>query len=480
MISDLLLSLLACALLLSGGIGLVLLTRAIDLWRPAALFGLSWNLGLLSLYLCGNVFIWSGSFPGNWTWWVGGVCLGIGLLALGRSKTRPKWEVNEEPRLRRPAQILVAVCLAFLLFKAVLVFGVLMRMPVIDSDAANLNRWVGLAKDLAFRGSLAETASQSYERFSPSLVPAYIAGYLSRWRDNLVSIPWFFTWISIPALAWGTVKSFTRSSLWAAGVALLFASVPLSLVHVMRPGFSDLLLAGFMMSAVYVFLLTMYRQNDYTLRSWILLSLSLLGAVLTKKEGIIWAIWLIGIALCFSLHHRRKMRWSRIALALVFAGGVSALSYAVLQNWIRTSLITDERIKWLFEFNYSDRATWMFFKTLFASNGFGLLYWIMVGLSAGLLVRLRDAAGRALLILGLLPFIFLFYFCCFTGNTAVTERGTNIGRLLLPLQAFALPVFLVAWESWRRNWPPGEEAGLNRRSHSYAKQSLRLAKAKRK
>ena len=60
--------------------------------------------------------------------------------------------------------------------------------------------------------------------------------------------------------------------------------------------------------------------------------------------------------------------------------------------------------------------------------------------------RLRDAEHRALLLLTLIPFLFLFYFCCFTENSAVTEMGTNIGRLLMPLQSFALPVFLIAWK----------------------------------
>ena len=454
MISDFIRCLLACALLMFGGMGFVLFTGAVHRWRPAALFGLSWNSGLVLLYLTGNILTRSNPFQGKWALWIGGLCLASGLAAAGLSKLRPKWETEEKQPSGRTAHILICLCLAFIFLKGVLVLSLLCRMPVIDSDAANLERWVGLAKELAFRGLAPEALSGSYERFSPSLLPAFIAGYLSRWRDNLVCIPWFFTWMSILALAWSTIRTLTRNALLAAGVALLFASVPLSIVHIVRPGFSDLLLAGFLVSAVSVFLLTMYHRREFTVRSCLLLLFFLLGAALTKKEGIIWVVWLMVTALCFGLNQRWRISWRHILTVLFLAGGTVVLSYVFLHNWIRMSLISDSRVKWLFEFNYSDRATWMFFKTLMASNGFGLLYWIFFGLSAGLLLRTRDVSRRVLVVFNLLPFVFLFYFCCFTGNVEITERGTNIGRLLLPLQAFALPVFPLAWELYK-------EAGKN-------------------
>jgi hypothetical protein len=447
--SDLLRSVLACALVLAGGVGIALTIRTAGSWRCTTLLGLGWNLGLVLLYLTSNGLARISLLRGAWPLCIGGICLVFGLTAFANSRTQPKWEHHEPWKFRSLESVLVGFCLAYLLIKAILVFSILVQMPVIDSDAANSDRWVGLAKEISFEGMITPTASNSIERLSPSLAPAYIAGFISRWRDSLVCLPWFFTWMSILALTWGTLSSITRNIVWAAGVTLLFASAPLSIVHVARPGFSDLLVAGFLFGAMSVFLLMMYHRHDCTVRSWLLLLLLLLGAVLSKKEGFIWVVWILAIALCFHLNQRRGIRWRGIAMALCLAGGVAAVGYALLHDWIRTTLIADSRVGWLFEVNYSDRAVWMFFKTLLASNGFNLLYWIFFGLSIGLLIRTREPRKRALLIFGLLPFLFLFYFCCFTGGVPYTERGTGLGRWLLQMQGFVLPVFVIAFETYR-------------------------------
>jgi hypothetical protein len=448
-ISDLLRSVLACLLLLSGGVGIALIIRAGRSWRWSTLVGLGWNLGLGILYLTGNVLARWSLLRGIWPLCIGGICLVLGVTAFANTRTRPKWESHESWKAGNLKTVLVGFCLAFLLFKAILTFSILIQMPVIDSDAANPDRWVGLAKEIAFQGMISPTASNSMERLSPSLVPAFISGFTSRWRDNLVCLPWFFTWLSILALVWGTLSSIVKNTSLAAGVTLLFASVPLSIVHVVRPGFSDLLAAGLLVGAMSAFLLTMFRQSDFSIRSWLLLLLLLLGAVLTKKEAGIWVLWMLVTAFCFDLNQRRHIGWRKIAIGLCLAGGVGAAGYALLHDWIRTVLIADSRVGWLFEINYSDRAVWMFFKTLLASNGFNLLYWIFFGLSLGLLVRIRKARLRSLLIFGLLPFLFLFYFCCFTGAVPYTESGTGLGRWLLQVQGFTLPALVIASETYR-------------------------------
>jgi hypothetical protein len=440
---------LACILVLAGGAGVALMTRAVSSWRLSTLLGLGWNLGLVVLFLTGNVLVQLSPFRGIWSYCIGGICLLLGLAAFVIPRMRPKWERKDPLMPEGLGTILIGFCLAFLLVKAILVFLTLIQMPVIDSDAANLNRWVGLAKELAFQGASTPAASNSIERLAPSLVPAYIEGFLSRWRDNLVCLPWFITWMSLAALTWGTIRSITSNAVLAASVTFLLASVPLSMVHVVRPGFSDLLVDGFLFSAMSVFLLVMYQRRDYSLRTWILLLLPLLGAALSKKEGFIWVVWMMAIAFCFDLNQRRGIRWRGIAIGLSLAVGVAAAGYALLHNWIRAALIADSRIGWLFEVNYSNRAVWMFFKTLLASNGFNILYWVFFGLSIGLLFRVREARARALLIFGLLPFLFLFYFCCFTGGVPYTERGTGLGRWLLQMQGFTLAVFVIAFENYQ-------------------------------
>ena len=107
---------------------------------------------------------------------------------------------------------------------------------------------------------------------------------------------------------------------------------------------------------------------------------------------------------------------------LLLAGGTVSLPYALFNYWIRKSLIADSRVRLLFKFEYSDQALSTFFKVLFASNGFNLLNWILFGLSIVLPFRVRKVGERALLILALLPFVFLFYLCCFTANIGGTMR----------------------------------------------------------
>jgi hypothetical protein len=436
-------------LVLAGGVGAALIIGAVRSWRWPTLLGIGWNLGLVVLYLTGNGLIRFSLLRGIWPLCVGGVCLVFALTAFVIPRMRPQWETRGLWNLRSPATVPIGLCLVYLLIKTIFVFSILVQMPVIDSDAANLNRWVGLAKELAFQGTMTPSATHSIERLSPSLVPAYIAGYISRWRDGLVCLPWFFTWLSILALVWGALRSITGNAIIATGVTLLFASAPLSIIHVARPGFADLLVAGFLISAMSVFLLTMYQRREFTFRSWLLILLLLLGAVLSKKEGFIWVAWMLAAALCFDLNQRGGVSWRKIAIGMCLTGGVAAIGYALLHNWIRTTFIADSRVGWLFEVNYSDRALWMFFKTLLASNGFNLLYWIFFGLSAGLLIRVREARERALLIFGLLPFLFLFYFCCFTGGVPYTESGTGLGRWLLQMQGFVLPLFAIAFQTYQ-------------------------------
>jgi hypothetical protein len=447
---DLLRSLLACSLILAGGMGLLLLIRPIVSWRPAVLIGLSWNLGLFALYVAGNALARIEAFRAVWPWWIGGFFLAACIAAFIMRKTRPQWDSDEKPLASQTARILVGVCLGFLCLKALLVLCLLIQLPVIDSDAANLNRWVGLAKSFAFQGTMEDMGAIAKDRISPSLIPAFVAGYLSRWRDSLVCLPWFFTWLSILAMVWGTVKSYTQNSFWACGAVFLFASVPLSITHVIRPGFSDLLLSGFIVSAVSAFLLAMYQRRDFSLRSWALQLMPLCAGVLTKNEGAVWAIWIIMIAVSFDLTCHRGISWQKLSTVLVGAGVAAALAYYFLHGLIRSSF-TDSRIRLLFKLRQSDRAFWMFYRTFFASNGFNLLYWILFGVSLGLFFRIRNAGDRALLIFSLLPFFFVFFFCCFTLNVLATEVGTDTGRLLLPLQAFVLPLFPVAWNAWRNN-----------------------------
>jgi len=450
MTSDLVRSLLACALILAGGMGLLAFLRPIAAWRPAAFIGLGWNLGLFALYVVGSILIRFPAFRGIWPWWIGVLFLAAAVAAFWLRTTRPRWEDRTGSWDNRIARGLLIACLVIICLKAILVLSLMIRLPVIDSDAANLDRWVGLAKHLDYEGMRTETWLHARDKTSPSLIPAYIGGFLSRWRDGLVCLPWFFTWLSILALAWGAVESHTRNSLWAAGTAFLFAAVPLSITHVLRPGFSDLLLAGFVVSAVSAFLLTMYQRGDYGLRSWLLLLLPLLAAGLTKNEGLIWMLWIAGTAVCFHLNARLGIPWRKILAVLVLAGGTGVLVYVFFHDWIRATLISDFRVGLLFRFMQSDRALRMFFKTFFASNGFNVLYWILLGLCLGLFFRIRSARDRILLLFSILPFVFVFYFCCYTGNIRATIMGTDTGRLLLPLQAFALPVFLVAWNLRRQ------------------------------
>lgn len=435
-------------MILAGGMGFLAFLRPIASWRPAAFLGLSWNLGLFALYVAGGILIRFAAFRGTWPWWIGALFFAAAAAAFWFRTTRPR---REEHTGNNPmARWLIIACLAILCLKAVLILSLMIRLPIIDSDAANLDRWVGLAKSLDYEGMRTGAWLHARDKTSPSLIPAYMAGFLSRWRDSLVCLPWFFTWVSLLALAWGAVESYTRNSIWAAGSAFLFAAVPLSITHVLRPGFSDLLLAGFVASGVSAFLLTMYRHEDYGLRSWLLLLSPLLAASLTKNEGLIWALWIAGTAVCFHLNARREVSWRKILTRLLPAGGIAVWLYFLLQDWIRTTLISDSRVGLLFRFRQNDRALSMFFKTFLASNGFNLLYWILLGLCLGLFFRIRSARDRILLLFSFLPFVFVFYFCCFTGNIPATIKGTDTGRLLLPLQAFALPVFLVAWNMRRQ------------------------------
>jgi hypothetical protein len=222
----------------------------------------------------------------------------------------------------------------------------------------------------------------------------------------------------------------------------LFASIPLAITHTIRPGYADLLVAYFLLMGIACLAFSYYRTRPIDRRvAIVLLLVAVIGCLMTKKEGAIWAGW-IGLAwLANFVHHRKTITWSRILAA---EGGILTLIYLLYfttADFILKQVPMDDRVSWLFMRRFDTAAMARFAGELFAFGGFNLWWWMVAMLLAFIFFKKTDSTIKVLSIQVVLLFLALFYFACFTGNTTYTREGTNVGRFLLQLTGVMLPLY---------------------------------------
>lgn len=379
-----------------------------------------------------------------------GVALTLLLLCAPLALLSPKGA--RPPRARVPV-----AALALLAVFAALLATIALCDPWIDSDAANHHRWVGLARLIREQGV---PAGPRGDPLGPSLAVAFVAAFLSRWRDQAASLLWVAVWLSIVALGFAlTATARARRGEQApaepgpSGEAPLsgplaeplsallvcaFATAPLLLAHVVRPGFAELLLTLFLLAGVAL----LERHEALGARRWALLLLLALGLANTKLEGKAWALWLLLAALTRALHGRFRARTLAASWAAAGALGI-ALHLAVGQRLEPAAGAADDRIRWPFEHHWAPQALLRFAADALSASSFSLLWWWTLAAALWLAAR-GSARDRLWLVLAAAPLAAVFYFCCFTGNVAHTLIGTDVSRFLLQVSPLAL-LLLLRW-----------------------------------
>lgn len=451
MTSGLLLALLAQLALVGAGLALLqLLTRS----QRIPLLGslpFAWGTGVMVLYCVGAIAVRMDVLRGSWHFAL------LALFALlGAWAWRVRARLPREPETVEAADAAGSaespgssarwrwyewLLLALILLRGSSVLAGVLLDPVIDSDAANLTRWVGLAKAMVGAGGLPEEMAYR-DRFFPSLLSAWTAMFLPRWHDSLVSLPWFFTFAALVGVAFVGCYRLTGRRDAALLSSYLFASIPLSALHVIRPGYSDLIACYFFLSAN-VFLLAAISRPSFRSSELYLLLLSTAACAMTKQEGAIWAVWCWVVVVSFHLHRRRNAPWGRILAIEACAVLVLYLAYLASADLIRSHVELDPRVAWLFEIEFDWAAVRAFGVSAFLSGSFNLWWWIFGLLGAFVAVGSQRADSRVMLLYVASLFLGVFYFACFTGNVGLTVAGTNLARFLLQVTPLILPLWVV-------------------------------------
>jgi hypothetical protein len=184
--------------------------------------------------------------------------------------------------------IAAAVILLSLAIKAAIVTAAIGGSPIRHDDALAI--WLFRAKAIAGLGHLPLNPADplylggthaDYPLFA-SLVPAWVAIVAGEWREAWVTLPWLGFYLNLPLMIAANLSRWmhwTRAGLTAYAVA----SLPLLVVHAMRPGYADMLLAGFLAAAT---LSALDAFHSGSARAIVLACVFGIGAAWMKREGL--------------------------------------------------------------------------------------------------------------------------------------------------------------------------------------------------
>lgn len=429
------------AVVFGAGLGMMqLLSRRRLPLGAAAPF--AWGVGIVFLFLAGGTAVRFGMGPGRWH----GVVLGL-MAVMGVAGWARRF------RLPVPGDLSLAAAswrwydwalLALILSKLGLVAFVNLVHPVVDSDATGLFRQVGLAKFLAAGIPLESTEAMRPgvpSFIEPSVMTAWFALFLDRWRDGLATFPWVIFYGLWGGMAGAVCARVSGRATYGLALSFLLFSIPLGAMQAVRPGYDDLLAAFFFTGALSLLLLAFHDRSSW--RLWMgLFAVFCLGLARTKAEGGMWLAWLLLVAGSYGLRAGWGVAWGRIAAV---QGGVLALLYGVYwvtADWILANVEMHWHFALLFQRVFELKPVVMFLDFMFSWGTFGIFWWVICALAVGLAASRRLAADDRMgalyagaLVLG------LFYFSCFTGNAEHTMAGTNVGRFFFQISGVALLLF---------------------------------------
>lgn len=404
----------------------------------------AWGMGVLYLYIVGAVLVRIEPLKGWWPWLCLGIAVALTLAAFLLHRERgPVEKVTQDgsglPTFGKSYLVFLGGLIAV---KMTMTLWIAMVNPVIDSDAANPFRWVGLAKVLHARGMLPPEVTPT-DRFSPSLLPLWVNLFLPRWHDAMTAVPWFLTYAAMVGTVFTGAWRLLRNPLAATVIAYFFSSLPLAVVHVIRPGYADLILMYFLLEGIVAMTCLYAEPCSHKRRVWFSIGLmAFLGTFLTKKEGTMWALWLALLALGYFLHERKGWAWKRILTRAAFVLGVVYVLYLAGMDYVRARVPMPLEIQWLFTRDFDSRAVQTFFEMMFVYGSFNLLWWFFFLMLTGIWIKKSSETARVLSVYALMAVIFVFYFACFTGNVPVTIQGTNLGRFFLQISGLFFPVYI--------------------------------------
>lgn len=376
------------AFLLGVGAALLWGLRGWRSWAELArLAGLAYMLGLAGLGVAFTLELVSGIPFSLATVLVSGGALGLGGLVLGRllGRKRPALRDGESRRVGLAAAAGAALVAVYLeaLFRA----GRLSALSAWDAWAF----WVPKAKAIYFFGGLDEQFFRELPNATyPPIVPALeAAAFHFMGSADVVTLHlqfWFFLVGFVAAVVGILAPRVSAFLLWP--FLLLVLVAPRVVLRTLDPQ-ADFLLDYFFVVAALLVALWLLDRRPWQLAG---ASLFLAAAMLTKREGQLFAACILAAALAACWKDRRRA-WPRL-IAAGAAAGALALPWRI---WFTSRDLQGEfpQIGILGLFDHLDRALPAFRSVLTTLTDYQL--WLIVPPLAGAAAALAFMAGARML-----------------------------------------------------------------------------------
>lgn len=401
----------------------------------------SFPVGVIFVYIISYLPVHLNLMPESWHWF--SLSLGLLVIIFGcyYYLKQPKLALSWDLKFYFYDYFLVAL----ILVKVFILIYINMVNPVVDSDATNPYRHVGLAKLFFWGYPIEETTAYTSGRavkISPSIMHTFINSFQLRWHDSVATIHYQFFYIfSLLMVIYAGLKLKIKPT-FVLLAAYIFTTQPLVAIHVIRPGYADLLVMSYFMVAL-VALMSYFlsKQQSPDRLTWLLLFIAIFGMMSNKLEGIIASAWTISLFTFLFLVRRWHFNWLKllaISTAIIF---ILYLVYFFIGDWLIQNFDLSVGTQVMLQKRYDPKAINAFFQQMFIGGGQGLVWWLFILCSILALFKTRKLEHRLLIGFAIVLVIAVFYFSCFTDNVQWTLNYTNVGRFLLQLS----PLFIVSY-----------------------------------
>jgi hypothetical protein len=312
--------------------------------------------------------------------------------------------------------------------------------PVVDSDAVSNYRHIGLAKYIFWNYPLVETNAYKAgvsTTLSPPIFHAFINMLQDRWYDSVATTHYIFILVWSLLLAFFIGIRHNLSIKLSIITPLALISIPIIQVHVIRPGYVDIIVMMFLMFVVSI-LLDIIRDKKINKYNLILIFFGIIGLLFSKIESLIWSSWVIVVLFSLYLYYHKNINWQKILFTQGILFIVVFSLYLFYADWIYHNVNLPHRLSWLFDLQYNPASFDRFFSYVFSSGGQGLIWWIFIVTSGLIVLKSKNTTYKVIILYAWILLLGVFHFSNFTFNITFTLQGTNVGRFLLQLTPLAI------------------------------------------
>lgn len=257
----------------------------------------------------------------------------------------------------------------------------------------------------------------------PSMIAAWIPLVVGEWHETLSVLPWLMTFVMLPVLAASILPNRTPR-LIRLMAAYLIGSLPLAAIHVLRPGYVDLILASFLMGALGLVLQCREQPRRGTL---LLATLLFIAAACTKREGAMAVAAVLATLVPFALFKQRQTRgiWKPLPSLLATAAVTGIVVFLLMD----LSDVSSDAGRWA----YHPEAWAAIWRHAVEWSSFSFFFPLVLVVAATMLVLRRDANACLTFALCLALFGYAVSPFLLTDNVRFALNDQTPSRLLLQI-----------------------------------------------